>query len=134
MPLRYRTYIGWRRACRAAVPEHQVIFEGTPAGASAYIEYKGFSEIHRIDVGRWDGKPGVVETPAALPLPSKPFPTFPVPACAPPGTFAIDPDDDMIALANTAGRDPWLDPKQSTCVELTAAGEVGVVLSDFKPS
>jgi hypothetical protein len=32
------------------------------------------------------------------------------------------------------GGDPWLDPKQSTCVKLIAAGDVGVVLSDFKPT
>ena len=30
------------------------------------------------------------------------------------------------------GGDPWLDPEQSTCVELIAGGDVGVVLSDFK--
>ena len=33
---------------------------------------------------------------------TKPSPTFPVPAGAPPGTFAIDPDDEMIAIANAA--------------------------------
>ena len=29
------------------------------------------------------------------------------------------------------GGDPWLDPDQSTCEELTAHGEAGVILRDF---
>jgi hypothetical protein len=32
------------------------------------------------------------------------------------------------------GGDPWLDSKQTTCVELTTAGAVGIMLSDFKPT
>jgi hypothetical protein len=30
--------------------------------------------------------------------------------------------------------DPWLDPKYSTCVELTADGESCVILRDFEAS
>jgi len=69
--MRYSTYIGWRRACQAAVPGHKVIFEGSQARASAYIEYRGFSETHRIDVGEWTAKPGVVNIPPLLPLPPR---------------------------------------------------------------
>lgn len=29
------------------------------------------------------------------------------------------------------GGDPWLDPSQSTCVELTPEGEAGVILRDY---
>lgn len=32
------------------------------------------------------------------------------------------------------GGDPWLDPKYSTCVELTADGESCVILRDFEAS
>jgi len=46
-----------------------VIFGGGPAGASAHIEYQGFSEMHEIDVSKWTGTPGVVEEPQLLPLP-----------------------------------------------------------------
>ena len=67
--MKYNTYSGWRRACRTAVPGHQVIFEGTQKRASAYIEYRGFAETHRIDVGKWTGRPGAVQSPPLLPLP-----------------------------------------------------------------
>jgi len=67
--MKYATYVGWRRAYRAAVPGYQVIFEGGQKNASAYIEYRGFAETHRIDVGKWTGAPGVVQTPPLLPLP-----------------------------------------------------------------
>jgi hypothetical protein len=41
-------------------------------------------------------------------------------------------DDEHANCIYRTGGDPWLDPKQSICVELTAGGDVGVVLSDFK--
>ena len=41
-------------------------------------------------------------------------------------------DDGKQNYIYRTGGDPWLDPKQSTCVELTVGGDVGVVISDVK--
>ena len=37
----------------------------------------------------------------------------------------------FLGKQTAATRQPWLDPKYSTCVKLTADGEPGVILRDF---
>ena len=44
---------------------------------------------------------------------------------------AIADDDDELENYEWEGRRPWLDPKYSSCAELTARGESGVVIRDF---
>jgi len=58
------------------------------------------------------------------PRKAKLFPTFPVPAGALPGTFAIDPDDEMVSLANAAGRDPLTEKAASIVMPLLTAKKV----------
>ena len=54
----------------------------------------------------------------------KTFPTFPVPAGALPGTFKVDPGDEMIPVHNAAGRDPLIEKAASIVMPMLRAKKV----------
>ena len=54
----------------------------------------------------------------------KTFPTFPVAAGALPGTFKVDPDDEMIPVHNAAGRDSLIEKAASIVLPLLRAKKV----------